>query len=130
VRVAVKKIEGVDSVTVSLNQGLATMTFKPDNRVAVEQVRNAIRQNGFSPKGADVRVQGRVVERDGGLALETLPGTRGYALVDHPEANDVVSSLRRTALGRMVVLNGVVPETATRGGEATDTIQVRRFEIR
>lgn len=127
VRVAVRKIDGVDSVRVSLNEGLATIRFKPDSRVGVEQVREAIRRNGFTPKGADITIRGRLVEQGGALALQVVPADRPYSLVAGSEA-DVLGRMRRTAVGRVVVVYGGVAET--RRGAAVDTIQVRRFEIR
>jgi copper chaperone CopZ len=47
--VAVGKIDGVRDVKVSLNEGRATIQFAAANRVSIEQVRKAIRANGFAP---------------------------------------------------------------------------------
>lgn len=42
---AVKKLDGVDSVAVSLNEGLAIVRFRPVNRISLEEVREVIRAN-------------------------------------------------------------------------------------
>jgi copper chaperone CopZ len=75
VGVAIKKIEGVKSVEVSLNQGLARVYMKSDNKVTLQQLRKAIETRGFTPKEAKVKVKGKVVESDGVHQLE-VTGTR------------------------------------------------------
>ena len=69
--VALKKVNGVQDVKVSLNEGSAVIKLKDGNKVDVEQIREIIRKNGFTPKGAEVKVAGKVVERDGKPATFT-----------------------------------------------------------
>lgn len=57
-RVAVQRLDGVESVKVSLNDGVAEIRLAPDNSVTLARVREIIRSNGFSPKAAEVVVQG------------------------------------------------------------------------
>lgn len=127
-RVAVKKLEGVEQVDVSLNIGLAVITFAPDNRVTVEQVREAIRKNGFTPKEAEVRLAGRVSETGGKLILQVPGWDRPYLLLDHPENAGATSQMRSSALGKDVVIDAVVPEAPKRGAPS-DTLRVRSFVI-
>ena len=127
-RVAVKKLDGVDSVDVSLNEGLAAVWFMSENRVTVKQVRDAIRSNGFTPKSADIRVRGRVVEANGTLTLEASGQSVRFLLVDHPERAGLGAQLRSGAVGRLVLLEGTVPESS-KGGEAAVTLQVRSFTV-
>ncbi len=61
VRGALKKFEGVESVDVSLNKGLATVKLKPGNTLRPEQLWDAVRKNGFTPKETRVLVRGEVV---------------------------------------------------------------------
>jgi copper chaperone CopZ len=128
VRVAIRKIDGVQTVEVSLNRGLAVITFKPENRIGIGRVRDLIRSNGFTPKDADVRIRGRVVERDGGLVLTLPDQDRAYRLEDHPDAAATISRLTQSGRGKIVVIVGRVPETRGRG-ERTDIIQVRNFTL-
>ncbi len=127
-RVAVKKIEGVDSIEVSLNRGVATISLAPDNRVTIEQVREAIRSNGFTPKAAEVRMRGRVIEQNGKLALSVAGQNRVYLLIDDAEAAGVAARIRGDALGKVVVLDGTVAETTRRDGPI-ESIRVRNFAI-
>jgi len=104
VSVAIKKVNGVQDVRVSLNQGTAVIRLKEGNRVDVEQLRDIIRKNGFTPKDSDVKVAGKVVERNGKPALEV----NGPDIVYLLEGN--VAPLRGMT-GKQVVLAGQVPET-------------------
>jgi copper chaperone CopZ len=126
VRVVVGKIDGVRDVKVSLKQGLATIQFAPTNRVSVEQIRKAIRSNGFRARAAEVRVAGLLVTRDDTLAL-SIPGPEeSYVLQDAPGAVGQVASLRRLQSGARVVLNGQLPDSR---GSAKTALLVRSFSV-
>lgn len=73
-RVAVRKLEGVESVDVSLERGAATIALRPGNRITLPQLRQIIRNNGFTAKDATVTVIGTVIERGGKPAL-SVTGT-------------------------------------------------------
>ena len=60
VRTGLLKIEGVQKVDVSLEKGSTHIEFKPDNKVLLTQIENAVRRNGFSPKGGNVELRGRI----------------------------------------------------------------------
>jgi len=60
VRGALKKFPGVESVEVSLNQGLATVKLKPGNILRPDELWDAVRKNGFTPKETKVVVRGEV----------------------------------------------------------------------
>jgi copper chaperone CopZ len=119
VRVAVRNLPGVDSVRVSLNEGYADVRFEPGSTVTVEQVREAIRKNGFTPREAQVRVRGRVTARGGDLVLEA-PGAGSYVLTGAAEllarlqpADPVVRTLEGVVAERpstAIRVTGVVPD--------------------
>lgn len=122
-RVALRRIDGVASAEVSLNSGVAVVRFKPENRVAVEQIRDVVRSNGFTPKAADVRVRGRVVEEQGELML-VLPGeNQRYRLAADPQVPGATDFVRESA-GRTVLIEGTVPEEG-KGQARVESIQVR-----
>jgi copper chaperone CopZ len=60
VRGALKKFPGVESVEVSLNHGLATVKLKPGNTVRPQDLWQAVRKNGFTPKETRVLVRGEI----------------------------------------------------------------------
>lgn len=122
--VALKKIEGVASVTVSLNEGSAEIRFEPSNSVTPAQIREAIRRNGFTPKDAEVRAAGRVVERGGRPAFEVS----GIALVYVLDGADrVVEAVRKLPAGSRVVLRGRLPEAVA--PSEPDRLEVLAVEL-
>ncbi len=110
-RVAVGKLPGVDSVRVSLNQGYALVFLSRDTDLSVEQVRSVIRNNGFTPKEAKVRVRGRLERRDGSLLLVVPPGGRLFRLAEAVEARGRYGEIASLEPGRELWIRGVVPET-------------------
>lgn len=127
--VALKKIEGVDTVKVSLNQGLAEVTFKPGTRATVEQVREVVRRNGFTPKVADIRVVGQLVQHGGKPALAVSGTDAVYLLADHPQAAGKIEELQRAARDQPVLVSGHVPESAAAKTGTPLTLQVREFTL-
>jgi copper chaperone CopZ len=129
VSVAIRKIEGVESVAVSLNEGLADVKLKPGNRLDPGRIRQVARDNGFTPKGAEARVAGKVVERGGKPALAVTGLDLVYVLAEHPDAKGRLSELEK-AMGRDVVVSGHLPETVPEPlPTAPRTLQVRDFVL-
>lgn len=103
--VALKKVDGVQDVKVSLEEGNADVTLKDGNKVTLEEVRDVIRKNGFTPKDARVTVRGKVIERDGKPALQVT----GLDLVYRLEGQ---TAKLGAMMGKEVVVSGEVPETS------------------
>ena len=55
-----KKVDGVQSVRVSLKEGLTVLELRPDNKVTLAQLRTVIKNNGFVSKDAQVSARGAV----------------------------------------------------------------------
>lgn len=97
--VFIKRMDGVDAVEVSLQSGVATVKLKPGNHLTVDEVRDAIRKNGFTPKDAEVTVVGRLVERNGQAALAVsgqelvyrLTASSGISLEAHGNKEVLIS---------------------------------------
>ena len=96
------RIDGVASADVSLNEGTVLLKLKRGNRVTVEQVREAIRKNGFTPKETSVDVFGQLIERNGRPALEVI-GLGDVLLLDDPG-----DKLRKITT-KEVVISGTMP---------------------
>jgi hypothetical protein len=127
VRVVVGKIEGVQSVKVSLKEGVATIQFAPLNRVTTSKIRDAIRSNGFSAREAEVRVAGSLVQRGDALALVVAGTDEVFVLHDAPGTAGVVAELRRRDPRVRVVLTGQVPRPETREARGPQRLLVRSF---
>lgn len=122
--VALKKLDGVQEAKVSLNEGVAIVTLKPNNTVTVDQVRKIVRSNGFTPKETDIRVSGKLVERGGRPALEVSGLGFTYLLKDHHDAQGKVAQLQKQPQAKEVTLRGHVPE-----GPETDPNQPPVLEV-
>ena len=125
-RVALRKIEGVQSAEVSLNQGVAVVRLRPENRVRVGQIRDIVRTNGFTPKAAEVRVRGYVVDEKGELLLTLPQGEQVYRLDSHPTATTAITRVREF-VGELVIVDGTLPESA-KEAPRVHRIQVRKAE--
>ena len=55
-----QKVDGVQSVQVSLKEGLTTLELRPENKVTLAQLRTVIKNNGFVSKDAQVVARGSV----------------------------------------------------------------------
>ena len=80
-----KKLDGVESVAVSLEKASADIRLKPDNKITLPQVRQIIKSNGYPTKDAQVTARGRIVERNGTPTLDLLNGTF-LALTEKPRS--------------------------------------------
>jgi copper chaperone CopZ len=87
VRVAVRKLDGVESVDVSLERASAAINLRPANRITLPQLRQIIKNNGFTAKEATVTVLGTLTERGGKPAL-SVTGTDIVWLIGPRVAND------------------------------------------
>jgi copper chaperone CopZ len=106
VSVAIKKVEGIDDVNVSLNEGNASIKLKPGNTVTVEQVREIVRKNGFTPKDATAKVAGTIIERDGKAALQVNGSDSVMLLTGHERE---LAGLK----GKKVLASVTFPETTS-----------------
>lgn len=130
--VALKKIEGVEDVKVSLNEGRADLKLRSGNRATVDQIRDAIRKNGFTPKGADVMAAGTIVLNDRRLALQVSGSDAVYLLWDAPSSPGKVAELATLAASRKVaevVIEGHVPESAPQSVSPHAAVRVTSFKV-
>jgi copper chaperone CopZ len=74
VKVAVQKVDGVESVQLSLERAEADIRLKPENRVSLDQFRRIVKGNGFEPREAKISASGTVRNAGGKLTFE-VPGT-------------------------------------------------------
>lgn len=121
VRVSLKGVPGVDSVAVSLNQGLASVKLKPGNTVTMEQLRKAVEKNGFVTKQAEVTVRGKLLF-SGKPRLQVLGTDETYDLTP-AFANGSIPANWQELSGRTVIVVGSVP-AVTKGNKVT-TMEVK-----
>ncbi len=71
---AVQKLDGVESVEVSLNEGRVRVQFAPKTSVTIAELRRTIRNQGFTPREAKLTVSAQIEMRGGGL-VAMVPGS-------------------------------------------------------
>ncbi|MCW9706249.1 heavy-metal-associated domain-containing protein [Fodinibius salsisoli] len=73
----INQIAGVQSASVSLNEGLLTATLSKENQLTLQRIRKAVEESGFKAKEANITVTGTVTKNESGsLVLETGAGER------------------------------------------------------
>ena len=119
--VAVKKIPGVESVKVSLNEGRAVIVLKPGNSVRLEQIRTVINEQGFTPKDAKIIAIGDLTEPGGHLELKVSGNNDVFPVLETPHAG------WQKQVGSNLLVSGMIatPPTAKEPG----TIQITEVTI-
>jgi hypothetical protein len=122
VRVSLKSVPGVDTVNVSLEKGLASVTLKPGNSATLKQMADAIAKNGFTMKQSEATLVGQVVQEDGKLKLQVTGSNEKLDLVLDANAQPVAANLA----GKTVEVSGTIPEAAK--GKTPDVIRYRTIK--
>jgi hypothetical protein len=122
-----QKLEGVESVDVSLERASATIRLRAGNAVTLSQVREIIRNNGFTAKEATLTVVGNLIERGGAPALE-VTGTKVVMLLapdsKQPDAYEELQHRMRSGSGSALEVVGLVESR----GDEPDRIAVRAYK--
>ena len=71
----IQKMDGIQSVSVSLNDGLLTADLKPNNTLTLQAIRQAVEESGFKAKDATISASGTISRGESGnYMLETSAG--------------------------------------------------------
>ena len=114
-------VNGIESVQVSLEKGLAAVKFKPGNAVTLKQLQNAITKNGFTMKESKLVVAGKMIQ-EGGNSRFQISGS-----------NEVLTLIAETTgavvppIGSEVIVEGTIPESAK--GKLPDVIRYRGLTV-
>ncbi len=117
-RVAIRKLPGVESVDVSLERAMTDIRLKPNNTVTMAQVRQIIKSGGFNAKEATVTAAGTLIERAGKPAVNvSIINTVWLIVPDSTSRPAYDDAARRVASGHSqdVEITGVVHEPKGRG---------------
>ena len=99
-----QKVPGVESVRVSLNDGLTILDLKRGNTITLARLREVIKNNGFVSKEAAVMVRGDVSIRDGQLVIDVAGTHEVFVLVADAPARTAYDGLQQRA-GRSPVVD-------------------------
>jgi len=97
VRVAFQKVDGVESVALSLERAEADVRLRQDNRASLDRFRQIVKANGFEPRQATVTAVGTVREVGGKLAFE-VSGVTTVLIVDSDKSAPAVYKQLKSAL--------------------------------
>lgn len=86
-----KKMDGLQNVKVSLNDGKAYLELSENNSLSLRQIQDEVKKNGFSAKKAEVVIEGKLINKNGGFELQT--GTETYSIVNS-SSGDLNSKLK------------------------------------
>lgn len=120
-RVTIEKLPGVESATLSLNEGRAIIQLQPGNAITMAQIRQSVQRNGFSPQQAVIRARADVIASGNKLQLKISGTNDMYDLAGTARAEGVQQQLKQYT-GNTVVIEGIVP--APKDPKATPVIQV------
>jgi copper chaperone CopZ len=127
VRVAIRKLPGVEAVDVSLERALADIRLRPGNTVTLPQLRQIIKNNGFTAKDATITVVGTIIERGGQPAINVTGTDIVMRLVADARATAAFKQVQdrmRTKHATPVQITGL----AESRGDQPDQIVVRDVE--
>jgi cation transport ATPase len=100
-------MEGVETVSVHLNDGVAALDLTETNTVAYREILEAVSNGGFSAREATLTVQGTVRRTGGHWVLETPAGEQ-FVLKTDGSTGAKPSALQDLAPSRRVIVTGRV----------------------
>lgn len=92
---------------VSLNKGLVTVKLTPGSPVTPEQLWEAVRTSGYTPKRTRVLVRADVLVAGAQTQLKVTGTDRMYELVAEPKSGKPLDDVRRQA-GKTITLDGTL----------------------
>lgn len=100
----IQRIEGVESASVSLNNGLLTASLEESNHLTLNRIRMAVQESGFQAKEAVITISGSSTKSESGdYVLETGNGERFLLKIENRQLLD-----RLTKSSTNIVITGKV----------------------
>ena len=98
-----EKLDGLEKVQVSLNDGKAYLDLANNNNLSLRQIQEEVKKNGFSAKNAEIVIKGNFVEQDGTYAIQT--GKETFKIAEATSTN-----LRSRLKPGIVKVKGIVQD--------------------
>lgn len=118
VRVSLMSVNGIASVEVSLDKGLAAVKLKPGNTVTFKQLQDAITKNGFTMKQSHLIAAGKVIVTGNGAKFQISGSNEIVALIPESSTASAPSAIPATA-----IVDGTIPEAPK--GKSPESIRYR-----
>ena len=95
VRVAMRKLPGVEEVHVSLEKAQTDVILRGGNTVTVAKLREIIKNSGFKSGDAEIVAEGRVVGDKGRLLLDLAPAQTMLTIREDQGSAEALAEARR-----------------------------------
>ncbi len=120
-----RKVGNVARIEIRVDEGRAVVTPESGTSLELDELEQAVRDGGFTPREVSVTAQGRLTELNGAAALELSNGIL-LLLAEGGQTN----ALLRTPNGSVVRVEGQAAQEQP-GGHAGHpyTLTVRSFEV-
>ena len=115
-----KKMDGIEKVQVSLNEGKAYLDLTANNNLSLKQIQEEVKVNGFSATNAEIVIKGNFVEQDGTYAIQT--GKETFKIAEATSTN-----LRSRLKPGVLTVKGIVQDEED--GELTTKWEIELTEI-
>ena len=102
-----KKLDGIEKVRVSLNNGKAYLKLAADNSLTLQKIHEEVKNNGFSAIDAEVSLKGTVVKNNNQLILKV---NQESFLVSPESAPNALNKIKSLEEGQSVKVKGKVGE--------------------
>src|SRR6266852_4400195 len=101
-----KKMKAVETATFRMEDSVVILQLKPGNTLPLEDVRDAVKRIGYTPKEAKVTVRGET-RREGEKWLFRVAGGAAEYPLDVSAGEGIAEQVRRSA-GGMAILEGSI----------------------
>ena len=120
-----RKVENVASIEIRVNEGRAVVTPESGTSLELDELEQAVRDGGFTPREVSVTAQGRLTELNGAAALEL---SNGILLL--LAEGDQTNALLKSPSGSVVRVEGQAAQEPSQGHAGHPyTLTVRSFEV-
>jgi hypothetical protein len=109
VSVAVRKVNGVEKVDVSLNKGNASIKFRPESTAKYGDVRSGIEKNGFVIRDAQITARGKLQKANGGLQFVISGSGETFNVTLAEAGNAELMRALESRIGQEVIVDATVP---------------------
>lgn len=108
-----KKLDGIEEVKVSLNNGKAYLELASDNSLTLQKIQEEVKSNGFSARDAKVVLKGTVVKSNNQIFIKV---NQESFLVSPGSATGALNKIRALKEGESVKVEGNVGEEKAENG--------------
>ena len=122
--VAIKKLEGVADVNVSLSKGIGTIQLKPGNKVTLGEIRKGVEGAGVTPKEATAKLTGQLDQQNGTLRIKVPETNELFEIASVQTAPQKSEEVLKQMVGQQLKFVIVIPEAK---GGTQPPITIRDF---